>query len=94
MELKLKCEKIQNYLKKKLPQVRESKLLENEALLSAIYIPRINYIFNDHQKMIAKQNLKKKIDYRMLERKQVRHKNLCKSVFKPSKSFRACKYIK
>lgn len=74
MELKLKCEKGQNYIKKKLLsqiKIRESKLLENDALLAAIYMdPRVNCILTDQQKWMAKQNLKK-IAFRLFELKQV-----------------------
>lgn len=76
MELKLKCENSQNYIKKKLLKlqikIRECKLLENDAMLAAIYIdPRVNCILNDQQKCLAKLNLKK-IAYRLFELKQVR----------------------
>jgi len=75
MELKLQCENTKNWIKKKLLaqiKLRESKLLENEALLSAIYMdPRVNCILTDHQKWLAKQNLKK-IAFRLFELKHVR----------------------
>ena len=75
MELKLKCDNSQNLMKKKLLaqiKIRESNLLENEAMLAAIYIdPRVNCILTDHQKWLAKQNLKKTA-FRLFELKQVR----------------------
>lgn len=74
MELKLKCENSLNFIKKKLfaqIKVREKKLLENELLLSAIYMdPRVNCMLTLNQKVLAKQNLKK-IAFRLIELKQV-----------------------
>ncbi|KAH8327946.1 hypothetical protein KR067_001974, partial [Drosophila pandora] len=75
MELKLKCDNSQNIIKKKLLaqiKLRECKLLEDEALLSAIYMdPRVNCILTEHQKWLAKQNLKK-IALRLFELKHGR----------------------
>ncbi|XP_037728652.1 uncharacterized protein LOC119559667 [Drosophila subpulchrella] len=63
MKLKLKCENSHNLIKKKLSaqiKIRESKLLENEALLAAIYMdPRVNCMLTNYQKSLAKANLKK-----------------------------------
>lgn len=74
MELKFKCENSLNFIKKKLSaqiKVREKKLLENELLLSAIYMdPRVNCMLTLNQKVLAKQNLKK-IAFRLIELKQV-----------------------
>jgi len=76
MELKLKCQSSQNLITKQLLaqlQLREIKLLENEALLSAIYLdPRVNLILTERQKVIAKQNLKT-IAGRYFNLNQVRH---------------------
>lgn len=76
MELKLKCEKSQNCITKNLLaqlKTRECKLLQNEALLSAIYMdPRINLILTDQQKMLAKQSLKR-IALRIFNLSQVRY---------------------
>jgi len=74
MELKLKCENSHNLIKKKLSaqiKIRESKLLENEALLAAIYMdPRVNCMLTNYQKSLAKTNLKK-IAFRLFELKQL-----------------------
>lgn len=62
VELRLKCQNSQNNITKKLLtqlQLREKKLLENKALLSAIHLdPRINLYLTDEQKILAKQHLK------------------------------------
>lgn len=72
MELKLQCQNSKNVLKQKLLaqiKLRESNLLENEALLSAIYMdPRVNRCLTDHQKYLAKEHLKK-IAFRLFELK-------------------------
>lgn len=75
MELKLKCENSKNNMAKMLLnqiKAREGKLLENEALLAAIYMdPRINIILSSNQIMLAKQNLKH-VAFRIYQLKQVR----------------------
>jgi len=62
MELKLKCENSHNFIKKKLLaqiKVRETKLLENEVMLAAIYMdPRVNCMLSNDQKVLAKKTLK------------------------------------
>ncbi|XP_037719418.1 uncharacterized protein LOC119553225 isoform X6 [Drosophila subpulchrella] len=79
MELKLKCENSHNLIKKKLSaqkKIRESKLLENEALLAAIYMdPRVNCMLTNYQKSLAKANLKK-IAFRLFELKQAQTPNV------------------
>lgn len=76
LELKLKCQNSQNIITKQLLallQLRETKLLENEVLLSAIYLdPRINLMLTEQQKALAKQNLKS-IARRYLHLNQVTH---------------------
>jgi len=74
MELKLACENSQNIIKKKLLaqiKIRELKLLENEALLAAIFMnPRVGCLLSNDQKRLAKLHLKK-IAYRLFELKNV-----------------------
>ncbi|EDW18000.2 uncharacterized protein Dmoj_GI12344, isoform A [Drosophila mojavensis] len=84
-ELKLQCQNSKNFLKQKLLaqiELRESKLLENTALLSAIYMdPRVNRSLTDYQKYLATQNLKK-IAFRLFELKHER-----RSIKSPSSAY-------
>lgn len=89
MELSLKCEKSTNYMAKMLfdqMKAREAKLLENEALLAAIYMdPRVNIVLSNNQKMLAKQNLKQ-IAHRIYQQKQERSASQIKQERTPSRS--------
>ncbi|XP_046868428.1 zinc finger BED domain-containing protein RICESLEEPER 2-like [Drosophila willistoni] len=101
MELKLACEKSTNFIKKKLLaqiKIRELKLLENEALLAAIFMdPRVNCILSNDQKRVAKLNLKK-IAYRLFELKNVSCRMvkivvLCHLCFIQHKMFQRLKFL-